>query len=837
MTDNIYITIGDSCKATRWETTPIAWSDFVARCTQTRRTPETIAAYLKWHANRDSKVQCTRAKDAGGFVGATLKQSPGPRKGPNIDCRTLITLDVDEAAADFKERAAEALAGLVYVAYTTHSHTPEAPRWRVIIPIDRPATPHEFEAVSRRIAGSIGIDQVDPASHRKEQLFFWPTTSEDGVFDTMTGDGAPLAVDEVLNSYDNWRNPGEWPHGAKEPRPGAILAGFVDGAGSPASGSGSGSPAGDDDPRGKTGWIGAFCRVYSVPEAIDKFLPDVYRKTRQRGRYTYTGGSTAGGACVMEAGLYLFSHHSTDPAGNGHRNNAFDLVRLHKFGAKDAGAKPRTPVNRLPSFLAMEDLCLNDPRVRAEAIAEKDRAVQAAFADFAYEEDSTPEEAPGDPQDEEPAEDPQSWMQKLNRDKKLNILNSMFNMTEIVKHDARLACIRYDEVTRRDRDMSGRYEGRKQDAITDAALINIQIYIEERYLFKTTKYNVRDALTATRAVRAFNPVKESIEATQWDGIPRVDELLIRYFNTPDTPLNRAIIRKWMIAAVRRIYEPGYKFDNVLTLHGPQGTGKSTFFAILGGRWFTDNIDLLERGKGLIEKIIGFWIIELAELTGYSKADNTKIKSFLTSTVDTFRPAYAADDVSYPRQCVFAATTNKDNFLKDGTEGNRRFWVVEAPGRDDDWFDDLRANVDQIWAEALQLYRSGEETVLPRDLKEEITDRQWEASEDKTDPLRFEIRAWLDGIVATTVDPVVHCALFLRDKGMVLGLKYTTKEARRFNNIMATFPDWEKTDKTTIPGLDKRQKGWRYKGEAHEGKIYNNPFADAPDSGIFDLNQL
>ena len=780
-----YITIpthtGRALKSNKWVTTPIPWPEFVERCTSTPRTHESAALYADWQKHDKSK--CTAAKDVGGFVGATLHKSPGPRNKRNISTRTAVTLDADTALPDFKSRLQAELSGVAFVAYTTHSHTQECPRWRVVIPLRDPSTVHAAEAAARRIAGRIGMEFFDPSTFQRERLFFWPSTSSDGVFDYAVGEGEPLDVDEVLASYDNWQDPGEGPAHTSEDKTRSADVEKIK------------QESRNNDPRLKPGYIGAFCRVYPMAEAISKFLPDVYKQERGR-RYTYLQGSSAAGGHIMEDGLF-YSHHSTDPAGGGHARNAYDLVRLHKFGHLDGAPDARRSVAKLPSALAMDKLCAADPEVKKEVIRASRAAAIADFAEYvtvAEEEETAP-----------PVED---WETQLETDRKGNVLNTLANFSKIMLNDPRLKYVRYDEFAGRDVDTRGEFAARPDSFLDDCALGRMREYIETRYAVRVHRDTVPDTLTRTQIERSFHPVKECIEAVEWDGVPRIESLLIRYFGADDTPLNRVTIRKYMIAGVARIYDPGCKFDSALTLCGPQGTGKSTFLRIIGGRWFTDQLDLCADDKTKAEQTAGKWIVEILELAGYRKAEQGRIKKWITALVDEFRAAYAHNKTHRPRQFIIAATTNEDNFLQEAETGNRRFWVVDVPGADRDWFAELGAEVPQLWAEALHYYRAGEDLLLPADLRRGMEARQIEKSDAAEDPLKDLILRWLKRFPRT----LVHASVFYDEMSdCIARLPRSTKDpVRRFNAIMATLPEWEKVNKYN-PDLGRKAKCWEYTG--------------------------
>jgi len=199
-----------------------------------------------------------------------------------------------------------------------------------------------------------------------------------------------------------------------------------------------------------------------------------------------------------------------------------------------------------------------------------------------------------------------------------------------------------------------------------------------------------------------HPVRDYLNALSWDSQPRLESWAVTYLGAPDTPLNRAFGSLWMISAVARIMKPGCKVDHMLILEGPQGAKKSSALKVLAGEeWFTD--ELAEIGsKDAAQQMRGTWVIEIAELDAISRAEVSRIKAFLTRTVDRYRPPYERYVISVPRQCVFAGSVNPDTYLRDET-GNRRFWPVRCGAIE---IDALRCDRDQLWAEAVARYRQG-----------------------------------------------------------------------------------------------------------------------------------
>ena len=303
------ISVGKSRKDIRWHNTDIGWYEFLERLREPYRTHETMREYKAM-----SKDEKGRAKDIGGFVGGAL--SSGRRKAANVLNRSLVTLDLDDAVSSAWDDAA--LWGWRMAMYSTHSHTPEQPRLRMVFPLDRVVSVDEYQAIARRVGEYIGIDQLDPSTHEPSRLFYWPSCPSDGEYLFREQDGEVLCADEILRSYgldDAWKDSRLWPTGKNEA---AVRLTEVKKQG---------------DPTEKQGIVGLFCRTYDIHDAISTFLAHIYEEGTA-GRYTYLAGSTADGAVIYEDGMFLYSHHGTDPCG-GQLVNAFDLVRIHLFGELD----------------------------------------------------------------------------------------------------------------------------------------------------------------------------------------------------------------------------------------------------------------------------------------------------------------------------------------------------------------------------------------------------------------------------------------------------------------------------------------------------------------------
>ncbi|EPA6470841.1 VapE domain-containing protein [Listeria monocytogenes] len=687
------IAYGNSRMDKKWKNSDISWDEFCSRVKTTQRTTETVEEYRKMRKGGQDSI-----KDVGGFVGGHLKD--GRRKKGNVLSRSMLTLDMDYGTSGIWEEICTFFPYQCCI-YSTHKHTPENPRLRLIIPLFRDVGEEEYAAVSRMVAKEIGIDLFDDTTYEPERLMYWPSTSRNGIFVYEEKDGSILDPDVFLNKYDDWRDTSTWPVSSRQSE---IL---------------DRSLKEQADPLSKQGVIGTFCRTYSVSTAIDTFLKDIYEPSAITGRYDYIPADSSAGVILYDD-KFAYSHHATDPA-SGRLLNAFDLVRIHRFGHLDDRATESTPPSKLPSFINMCEFAIQDDEVKAQFTKER---MEQASIDF--------------------TED--NWQTALELDKQGKIKDTLDNIVLIIRNDSELESIAFnkhrDGIDARDGLPWKQMKGGWNDS-DNAAL---KVYLSNKYgIYSPTK--TKDAILAVAAERSYHPIKEYLDhLPDWDGTDRVETLLIDYFNATDNSYTRAVTRKMMVAAVARIVHPGTKFDSVLILNGPQGIGKSTFFAKLAGDWFSDSLTLTDmKDKAGPEKLQGYWILELGELAGMRKTDVEVVKSFISRSDDKYRASYGVNVESHPRQCIIVGSTNAESgFLRDIT-GNRRFWPVRisGDGKRKAWQMSVY-DVEQIWAETLVLYAKGEKLYLEGSDVELATNEQADAME--SDEREGLVRTYLDTLL-------------------------------------------------------------------------------------------
>ena len=677
------IAIGKSRKALKWKNEDWDWERIVERCSQTLRTKETVEEYKKMPRGQRDEI-----KDVGGFVGGYLRD--GRRKGENVEARSLLTLDIDQAVPDIWD-AITIFFDFRCMCYSTHKHTSESPRVRLIVPLSREVSADEYPAIARMIAKDIGIDMVDETCYKVSQLMYWPSTSIDGEFLFKTQEGPLLNPDEVLARYKDWHDTSSWPTSSRED---TVVKHSMEK---------------QKDPLEKRGIVGAFCRTYGIEQAIDTFLGDVYCPSVMEGRYDYIPASSIAGV-VLYDDKFAYSHHATDPA-CGKLLNAYDLVRLHMFGSLDEDAKDGTPPVKMPSYIAMSQFASQDMAVKLQLAKEREERAEEDFAD----------------------ESADHWQAGLELEKSGAVKETLSNFIHILRCDPKLQGIAYNELRCGIdiRDENGLPWAPLRQTWSDSDISSLAGYIDRVYsLYSMSK--LKNALLAVMTERTFHPIREYLEALPaWDGIKRVDTLLTDYLGAEDNAYTRAVIRKTLVAAVKRIYEPGVKFDTILVLAGEQGIGKSTFFSRLAGAWFSDSLSIADmRDKTGAEKMQGFWILEISEMNGIKKVDVETVKSFASRQDDKYRVAYGTVVEAHPRQCIIVGTTNTmTGFLRDVT-GNRRFWPVTLQGESQKHPWDLTSEiVGQIWAEVLTLYRAGDELVLTGEAAALAKKLQQDALED------------------------------------------------------------------------------------------------------------
>ncbi|APC85790.1 virulence-associated E family protein [Clostridium botulinum] len=674
---SIAIATGKSRKETHWKNKNILWSELVEKLSNTTRTPETYAEYKKM-----AKTEKDKIKDVGGFVGGGLKN--GRRKAENVQNRTLLTLDLDYVNGDIWS-SIELLWDFSVAMYSTHTHATDNQRLRLVIPLSRPVLPDEYQAISRMVASDLGIDQFDDTTYEPSRLMYWPSTSSDGDYIFKIQDETWLNPDEILARYTfGWQDVSYWPESS---RARAKLNNAI---------------KKQEDPLEKKGIIGAFCRTYTITEAIAEFLNDVYVPGADETRYTYAEGSTTGGVVVYE-NKFSYSHHGTDPASN-ILCNAFDLVRIHKFGHLDDEVRIDTKQNNLPSFKKMTEVAINDNKVKTQLGKDRLDLVKDEFDVVEIEEDNN------------------DWLAKLEYTQQGKVKSTVDNVKIIMENDIRLKDkLAYNEFNLRDT-IKGKLPWDNENKIrfwTDDDDSGLRHYLGKAYDILRATQVINDATRLIFKQNKFHPVKDYLNSLIWDGEERVETVLIDYFGVEDNVYARAASRIFICGAVARIFNSGCQLDYVTTIVGKQGIRKGTFYRYMAKKddWYTELATI--KYKEAIEETMGKWIVEMAEMAPTKKSEIEEMKAFITNKSKTIRMAYARNPIDIPRQYVLVASTNEPTFLKDPT-GDRRYLPVDADmtKATKSIVKDLRNEVDQIYAEAVILYKKLKNKALMLNTEEE-----------------------------------------------------------------------------------------------------------------------
>ena len=772
---DLAIAYGNSRQAKNWVNKTIRYEDLKERIKVTIRTAESAEEYAKM-----SKAQRDAAKDHGGFVGGVLKG--GRRKVDAVELRSMIALDgdrIDKAFLDDYETNASYTSCL----YTTHSSTEENPRVRLVFPLLRDVTSEEFVAVSRYLAQMLGIDFFDECSYQPNQLMYWPSSPQNGVFVFKEVEKEWLDPDAILSAHPEWTDPTRLPTSSRESKANQVTQQKV------------------QDPLEKEGTVGIFNRVFfPVTRALETFLAGVYEPTESESRWHLIASSSIAGVEIKDE-KFVYSHHAKDPAYL-KLCNAFDIVRVHKFGDLDDKA----------SFRAMCDFAMRQDEVKIVAANERLSEAEKDFAESVDDE----------------------WKKRLQRNKNGVLENNLHNIRLIMENDPYMKNIVFNQLAD-GMEIRGaipwKHPARFWRDADDAQLI---CYIDASYgSFSQRNYDI--AVTKAADDRSYHPIKEYFDGLPvWDEMPRVDTVLIDYLGAQDNAYVRAVTRKALCAAYMRIYHPGIKFDYITVLNGNQGIGKSTLIAKLGMEWFADSLTLSDMNdKTAAEKLQGYWIHEIGEMAGMRKAELEKVKAFVSRQDDKYRASFGRRVTPHPRQCIFFGTTNSENgYLRDIT-GNRRFWNVKVTGggRMKPWDLD-QETVDQIWAEVIVLSNAGEELFLDHTLEDYARKEQSEAMEQ--DDREGLVARYLDMLLPETWDTMdVHQRRdYVQDPDGLLNAKGTMHretvsnieiwcecfgkakedikpaDSYAISAIMARLPDWSRPEtrrRIPIYGLQRLYK--------------------------------
>lgn len=774
------------------------WEEFTPRFANVIRTTETIADYFRMSTTAQGDV-----KDVGYFVPANFKG--GIRKKVNIDGgRSMLVLDVDHAAPSWKDDIAFVYGHLEYHIHTTHKHTPQKPRLRLAFAITRDVNEEEYGALARQIAAQWDIDVFDDTTYEFSRVMHFPSASIDGVFEHVRNEGAWIDPDVELAKYANWKDIQSWPRSSREKEKWLSI--------------GNQKVA---DPREKTGIVGAFCRAHDIESAMTNFIPDAY--TRGDGeRFTYNQGSAANGAVLYDGGQALFSHHESDPC-HGRSVNSWDLVRLHLFADKDKNLPPKTAPGDMPSFRAMCSLARKDKATQEELLLERENTMVDEFDSFG----EVPTESLNVPRETklaEPAHVPRGTSARKTAAKKKkvkwdlrygengSIVASLHNLVEMLEKDEHLTgLVRLNDFTGEILQF-GRLPASRAKAVpegaewSDLAELQIKHYLEWKYKLAYPTQLIHEGITLVATRHRMHPPLDWLESLAWDGVSRLETFLIDYLGAADNKYTRAVFKKWCCGAVARLKSPGIKFDTMIVFEGVEGTMKSTFFRELAKGWFTDDMSFGYESKEVVEKTRAAWIVEIPEMVARNQAEVEHNRAFISRQVEKVRMSYARNAGTFPRHWVLAGTTNENGYLRSIT-GNRRYWPVKGDGRKID-LAAIRPIIDQLWAEAYELWQFGEDLYLDqetfllaqREQDERIAVDDWAATIEQWLLNPLPANYW-EGFPGEHPDmDATDAPLVPRDRVCALEVwveclhgdtsRFSHRDAARVNRILAKVPNWE-----------------------------------------------
>lgn len=688
-----------------------------------KRTKEKYNEYV--NADKSTKLAL---KDVGGYVGG---ETQGNKRTNNVRItRQLLTLDIDTKLPNILPY----LQRNIYfycIVHSTHSHSPDENRFRIIAPLSREVNEDEYQALGRRIAYSIENAKhesmqglFDETTFQANRLMFFPSVPVDGEYicelfnlDMTTEEQAVIDVDKVLDSYLDKNDIYEW---FKPQKQNEVQIGK--------------SALENKSPLKAKGMVGAFNRTYTISQAIEKFLPHIYKKERS-GRYTFIGGESFGGGITLANDTLFYSHHGTDPA-NLYYRSAFDLVRIHKFGTYDTGFTPekeieKDVVEKSDSFLKMIEFCRSIPEVvehsetnisLTQRLEQQEQYVNEHWSEPQTSVEPKPaeptvnaESQPSTETKEIVAKD-KSWLVQLD-----GIKSNLGKLDIIFSHDDQIGNLFYFDTFRANICFQRKPFWHKDFvegmALQDKDMSHIRVHLDKVYNIKGEKM-IDDGVVVEADKIQRNKVLDFFETLKWDGTPRLETFFEEFFKVSPNPFSKAAFKHWLVGAVSRIYRAGAPMDLLLIIKGKQGIGKSLFFKKLATLDFKKPADHLysdtkidfDKAKDSYEQLEGIWIYEWKELAGMNMSEQESIKAFVDKTEDKFRRSYGRRNVEIKRRVAFGGSTNDTTPLRDRT-GNRRFLVMESQLNQNECYikDDKKFTQefrDQLLAEAIHLYKTG-----------------------------------------------------------------------------------------------------------------------------------
>ncbi len=690
-----------------------------------KRTKETVLEYQK-----GNKQLRDNAKDVGAFLMGNTTENRRDRLA--IELRNMITLDLDycpENIMTILQEKANTILNFRFFVYSTHSHTSKKPRLRLIAPLLYDIKPEEYEAAASRLCSKIGIEFFDATTIQSNRIMYFPSTSIDGdyICESFNDDKGDLDAQILLDEYYDYHNIDEWqrPHYFDGRSSGKINRGTI-----------------PDSTKTKWRMVNSFNTEYTITDAIDTFLSDIYKKenSKNNNRYTFIGGESRNGLHILNP-QYAYSHHATDPA-QGRLLNAFDIVRIHKFGKQDLHKTDNEiydDYGNTSSFKAMCDFIKTMPNVMKHDPKIKEQETQLIELMEKFDVDTT---------DNENIE----WHNLFIRDNKSNaLIRHPYNIGIIIANDPLLKDLFfYDTIKQQICFLRAPFwdtDIKKGDGLRDLDMQHIAQYIAQPPYFQSGKDAMENAVMVEAYKKKINYPKHFLSTLpEWDGVERVETVFIDLFDVGDCSFIREATKKWFTALVARIMEPGCKFDYTVSLIGAVGIGKSMFGKSLiaidwdgdmaniekANYFFSDKEIDLRNERDTIDALRGVCILEIAEFDKYfTKYDKATLKSFMTKTKDRFIERYGKRSIDVPRSFIMLATTNEQRPIKN-VEDERRFmpFYSNLPKHKALIFDQTKWNKeirDQVLAEALHYYFTGYSFSAPFNPKQQ---REWDMLLDR-----------------------------------------------------------------------------------------------------------
>lgn len=698
------------------------------------------------------------------------------RSGDNVIGRSVITLDLDGASAEGFTDLLSYLDDVAVLWHTTYSHSPQKPSYRVLIPLDGMVPPGVYTRIVREIMRAVPQAAIDAASATPSQIMFTPAAKDESLYEYGSELNRPLASGALFESAPD--TPGA-----------AVSMGRVR----------------KKDPLTLKGIAGEFCRHYQdLDELIEVFkLP--YERVGSRFRYTHADKSSAPGMSPLpDAPLLFFSNHRSDPA-SGHAQNAFDLVRIHRFGEMDAGYEGT--VIHAPSYRAMKNFLDGHEgfrQRRATAAYEQVARPAVAGSPLTVSEDYStltqePEPVVEAGEEEDLGEGELEWTKKLLRhEKTLQVEDRIENYDLIFMHDPIFKSLWWNVRGDYEAIMGEDYDLRdgSPPQVNNADVSGLKDHIERQYqIRRVTRQRVDDLLGRVRRERRIDPVKKYLQSLTWDGIPRLETCLP---GAEDTAYNRMVAKRALLGAVARAFKPGCKVDQSLILYGGQGVGKTTWIERMA-RGYTASLGDIQNKDTLISASRS-WIMVSDEGHALNNADFNELKDFLTRQRDVYRLPYDRSATEVPRRWVVWGTTNDPMMLRE-RDGNRRFLIVDVLEQMD--FDRYTPEyVDQVWAEAVALYQEGERPVLSP--AEEVLAEQARKSHTMEDNLVATITEALESPVPLAWErmPLPERIQWLQDESLGAEDKSVPTAPRSFITPAAV---WVEIMRKSLPDMSLRDQ--------------------------------